>query len=143
MGIRLTLDVHKNDFTGNVYNYAGFDDVVKSLLTAWQIQTITQLDAKVRQEVVDFIENEEIEVETLSSYRNRGSAPQDFSRFAEPEDVYWDEDEEFEAKCQKVIDYIENDGPSAYFDIDDDLAEELIAAIEDYAENGSSSLWVP
>lgn len=32
----------------------------------------------------------------------------------------WDEDEEYEAKCEKAVDYLESDGWGAYFDYDED-----------------------
>jgi hypothetical protein len=60
--------------------------------------------------ILKAIDNMEVDVWALDSYRNYGHPDQNFARFAEPDDEDWDEQEEWEKKIDQFKDYVESDG---------------------------------
>lgn len=88
-----------------------------------------KLTKEQKQELLDFIDDQEIEVSELESYRCF-SHNQDFARFAEPDDEDWDEDEEYNEMCSQAIRLIQYDGLSEYTNISDDMKEQAIEFIE-------------
>ena len=54
------------------------------------------------------------DVQELETYKNYGHPPQNFARFAEPDDEEWDEDEYYAVQLRQAIDYITADGLSEY-----------------------------
>lgn len=71
-----------------------------------------QLNEGQKQFIQDYLNALEIEPEELSSY-SRWSHAQNFDRFREPDDVDWDEEEEWETKRDKLLGDI-SDYASAY-----------------------------
>lgn len=61
-----------------------------------------------------------VDVQSLETYKNYGHPPQNFARFAEPDDEEWDEDEYYAAQLRQAIEYINADGLFEYTNITED-----------------------
>ena len=83
-----------------------------------------------RQMLDEFIDNQSIDVEELNSYSCK-SHNQGFDRFRLPDDIDWDEDEEYNAQCEQAIKKIEEDGLWEWTDIPDEHQEEAIKYIKE------------
>lgn len=68
------------------------------------------LEEDLKERIEEYIDNIEVEVEQLSSYRLRKGKRYDDARFAEPDEEYWDEDEEYEAAVNQAYANIKQDG---------------------------------
>jgi hypothetical protein len=67
-----------------------------------------------KKRILGAIDDIEIDLWALDSYRNYGHPDQNFARFAEPDDEDWDEQEEWEKKIDQFKYYIEADGVFEY-----------------------------
>lgn len=67
-------------------------------------------DEDLRRRIEDYIDNIEVEVEELSSYRLHTGKRYDDARFAEPDEECWDEDEEYEVAVNQAYANIKQDG---------------------------------
>ena len=81
-----------------------------------------------RQMLDDFINNQSIDVEELDSYK-RYRHNQNFARFAEPDDEDWDENEEWNKKCEQAIEKINQDGLWEWTNVPDQYTNEAIEYI--------------
>lgn len=75
--------------------------------------------------VKEFIKGIDVDVTELSSYVNHGHADQGMARFHEPDDIEWDEDEEYRKQLETAKGYIEADGLFEYVNITEETSKEL------------------
>lgn len=82
-----------------------------------------------KEQIKAWIDEIEIDVKELPSYKY---TPACTAFNPEPEEEYWDEDEEWNAQCDKAIEYIEADGIAEYLNIEfeNGFDEFLIEKIE-------------
>lgn len=92
------------------------------------------LNAKQKNKLKEFINNQVVDVTELDSYVNNGHPDQNISRFNEPDDEEWDTDEEYRKMGEQAIEKIEGDGLYEWTDIDDRFKDEAIAYIEKETE---------
>ena len=81
----------------------------------------TILSAERVEEIEKWIEEIDVDVSDLSSYHyddNPYGVDRELRGWSG--EYVWDEDEEYTAKIEKAIDYLESDGVEGYFDVDDD-----------------------
>ena len=83
-----------------------------------------------RKMLIDFIQEQVVDVQELDSYRCH-KHKQDFARFAEPDDEYWDEKEEWNAKCRMAVDKTNDDGLWEWTNVPDQYKEQAINFIEE------------
>lgn len=102
------------------YSKASSPDDVLNLINQKISKKVT-FDS-IKDKLIEFIDRIEVDVTSLDSYRE-SQASQDFSRFREPADEYWDEEEEYAARLQKAREYLEYDG--VYDSLDIPNAEHL------------------
>lgn len=97
-----------------------------------------------KQFIIDYINNLYIDVETLDSYSCRRHS-QSFDRFREPDDVDWDDEEEWEAKREMCLESIresaekekwgwDGDAGLAIEDFDDDVGNVTLKDAYDFVE---------
>lgn len=87
------------------------------------------MDKTYRQMLDDFINEQEVDVQGLKSYRCH-KHNQGFDRFAEPDDEDWDENEEWNEKCRQAIEKIKVDGLWEWTNVPDRYKEQAIKYIE-------------
>ena len=76
-------------------------------------------EEKIKEDLLKYIDNMEIDVDSLSSYRYYPHTMSD------PSCEDWDEEEEYQAKLEQLIDRIESgDNIGEFIDITDDEAED-------------------
>ena len=73
-----------------------------------------------KKEILDFVDNQEIDLDELESFRYYANSPEPYN---------WDEEEEYNAKCEQAVRYIQLDGLDGYFDWDKSLQDEVIEYI--------------
>lgn len=76
-------------------------------------------DVDLRKKIDDYIDNIDVDIEELSSYRLHRGKRYDESRFADPDEEEWDEDEEYEEKLQQAYANIISDGVFETLGIED------------------------
>ena len=80
---------------------------------------------RIKQDILKYIDNMEIDVEDLDSYEYHGAVNSYNSNYPEPESEDWDLNEEFQVKVQMLIDDVENFGHLGdYVDMTDAEAED-------------------
>ena len=89
------------------------------------------LNIEQKKRILKFIEDRDVDVTELESYKNYGHPDQNFARFAEPDEEDWDLDEEYARKCDEAIEYIEHDGCFEWLDIPDEQKDEVIDFIQE------------
>ena len=85
------------------------------------------MDTQLKEKILEFVENLEIDVTELPSYRYSPAQTYGWVNNPEPADDDWDEDEEIEAKKEKAIEMIKADGFWEFikYDFSDKTDEEL------------------
>ena len=82
-------------------------------------------EEKIKQDILKYIDNMEIDVEDLDSYSYSAPSYSWCSSNPEPASEDWDSNEEFQAKVQMLIDDVENFGHLGdYVDMTDAEAED-------------------
>lgn len=76
-------------------------------------------DVDLRKRIDDYIDSIDVDIEELSSYRLHRGKRYDESRFADPDEEEWDEDEEYEEKLQQAYANIISDGVFETLGIED------------------------
>lgn len=64
-------------------------------------------EEKIKQDILKYLDNKEIDVENLDSYSYNAPTYSWYSSSPEPANEDWDEDEEFQAKVEWLINEIE------------------------------------
>ena len=93
---------------------------------------MTNID-KIKQDLLKYIDNMEIDVSELESYEWHAPVRSYYSAYPEDESEEWDEEEEYQAKLEKIIDGLEDRDYLSYYvkvtdeeDDDEDLKLEII-----------------
>ena len=93
---------------------------------------MTNID-KIKQDFLKYIDNMEIDVSQLDSYEWNAPVRSYSSAYPEDESEEWDEEEEYQAKLEKIIDGLEDRDYLSYYvkvtdeeDEDEDLKLEII-----------------
>ena len=81
--------------------------------------------------LINFINGRVIEVSELTSYRYSSHGDQNFSRFADEDEEYWDLEEEYAAQGAEAIEFIEHDGLWEWTQIEDSKKELAIKFIQE------------
>ena len=81
----------------------------------------TVLSAERVDEIEEWVNDLEIDPSDLPSYHyDKNPYGLEYPLYCGSGQYDWDEDEEYEAKCEKAVDYLESDGVEGYFDVEDD-----------------------
>lgn len=81
---------------------------------------------EIQKQLEEYIPQIEVEVTELDSYKYSPAVYSwQSSSCCGPEEEYWDEDEEYQAQVEKLIEYIEADGLCEYITVSDDDCEQV------------------
>lgn len=80
---------------------------------------------EIQKQLEEYIPQIEVEVKELDSYEYSPAVYSWQSSCCGPAEEYWDEDEEYEAQVEKLIEYIEADGLGEYINVSGDEYEQV------------------
>lgn len=101
------------------------------------------MDKNLKEKILEFVENLEIDVTELPSYRYTPAKTYGWVDNPEPEEDDWDEEEEIESKKEKAIEMIKADGFWEFIKYDfsdktDEELDELNKKIIEFLEKGEN-----